>query len=107
MCGEPRARTVLDCSGLTQWAWRQAGVQLGPDTYTQIREGMPVPAGQVRAGDLIFPLDSFGNGGRSGPGHVQMAISPSQVVHAPQTGDVVRVAPMPERFIARRPLRLE
>lgn len=96
---------VFDCSGLTQWAWSQAGVKLGSDTYSQIREGVPVPPGQVRAGDLIFPLDSFGSGGKSGPGHVQLAISSSQVVHAPQTGDVVRVAPMPGRFVARRPVR--
>jgi hypothetical protein len=97
---------VFDCSGLTQWAWAQAGVKLGGDTYSQITEGVPVPPGQVRAGDLIFPLDAFGEGGRSGPGHVQLAISPTQVVHAPQTGDVVRVVPLPGRFIARRPVRL-
>jgi len=92
----------FDCSGLTQWAWRQAGVQLGNDTYSQISQGVAVPPGQVRAGDLIFPLDSFG---RHGPGHVQLAISDHQVVHAPQAGDVVKVAPMPGRYIARRPLR--
>jgi peptidoglycan DL-endopeptidase CwlO len=96
----------FDCSGLTQWAWNQAGVKIGGDTYSQIKEGLPVPPGQVRAGDLIFPLDSFGEGGTPGPGHVQMAISNNQVVHAPHTGDVVRVAPMPGRFIARRPVRL-
>jgi len=95
----------FDCSGLTQWAWRQAGVNLGPDTYTQIKQGVPVPPGQVRAGDLIFPLDSFGSGGKSGPGHVQLAISSNQVVHAPQTGDVVRVVGLPARFVARRPVR--
>jgi peptidoglycan DL-endopeptidase CwlO len=94
--------SVFDCSGLTQWAWRQAGVQIGNDTYSQIKEGIPVPPGQVRAGDLIFPLDSFGAGG---PGHVQLAISADEVVHAPHTGDVVRVAPMPGRYIARRPVR--
>ena len=94
---------AFDCSGLTQWAWRQAGVNLGNDTYSQIAEGVPVAPDQVRAGDLIFPLDDFGEGGRSGPGHVQLAISPDQVVHAPTSGDVVRVAPMPRHFIARRP----
>jgi cell wall-associated NlpC family hydrolase len=93
----------FDCSGLTQWAWRQAGVQLGPDTYSQIRQGVPVAASEVRAGDLIFPTSSFD--GR-GPGHVQLAISPTEVVHAPQTGDVVRVAPMPSGFVARRPVPL-
>jgi peptidoglycan DL-endopeptidase CwlO len=60
----------------------------------------------VCAGNLIFPLDSFGEGGNPGPGHVQMAISGTEVVHAPKTGDVVRVAPMPGRYIARRPVRL-
>lgn len=91
----------FDCSGLTQWAWRQAGVQLGGDTYAQIRDGVGVPPGQVRAGDLIFPSDSFD--GR-GPGHVQLAISPTEVIHAPQSGDVVRVARMPLAYVARRPV---
>jgi cell wall-associated NlpC family hydrolase len=90
----------FDCSGLTQWAWKHAGVQLGNDTYSQINEGVPVPPGEVRPGDLIFPKDSFGRGG---PGHVQLAISSTEVIHAPQTGDVVRVAPMPSAYVARRP----
>lgn len=93
--------SVFDCSGLTGWAWRQAGVQLGPDTYTQVNQGVAVPPGEVRAGDLIFPKASYD--GR-GPGHVMLAISSTQVVHAPQTGDVVRIAPMPPGFIARRPV---
>jgi peptidoglycan DL-endopeptidase CwlO len=93
----------FDCSGLTEWAWQQAGVQLGPDTYTQVKQGIPVPPGEVRAGDLIFPTASFD--GR-GPGHVQLAISPTEVVHAPQTGDVVRIAPMPSHYVARRPVPL-
>ena len=97
---------VFDCSGLTKWAWGQAGVKIGDSTYEQIKEGIPVPPGQVRAGDLIFPLSSFGEGGHPGPGHVQMAISGTQVVHAPHSGDVVRVAPMPARYIARRPVRV-
>ena len=96
--------STFDCSGLTQWAWRQAGVNLGGDTYSQIAQGVPVAPDKVRAGDLIFPLDAFGEGGRSGPGHVQLAISSTQVVHAPTTGDVVRIAPMPGHFIARRPV---
>ncbi len=95
---------VFDCSGLTQWAWGEAGVRLGPDTYSQNANGVPIAPGQVRAGDLIFPLDSFGEGGRSGPGHVQLAISPDYVVHAPTTGDVVRVTHMPARYLARRPM---
>jgi cell wall-associated NlpC family hydrolase len=94
----------FDYSGLTQWAWRHAGVQLGNDTYSQINEGVPVAPGEVRPGDLIFPKDSFGEGARGGPGHVQLAISSTEVIHAPQTGDVVRVAPMPSAYVARRPV---
>lgn len=93
----------FDCSGLTGWAWRQAGIQLGADTYRQIHDGVAVPPGQVRAGDLIFPKDAFG---AAGPGHVQLAISPTEVVHAPQPGDVVRIAPMPSAYVARRPVPL-
>ena len=92
---------VFDCSGLTQWAWGQAGVTIGPDTYTQVKQGVPVAPGDVQAGDLIFPKGSWDS---RGPGHVQLAISPTEVVHAPQTGDVVRIAPMPKDFIARRPV---
>lgn len=72
------------------------------DTYSQFNQGISVPPGEVRAGDLILPKYSFD--GR-GPGHVQLAISPTEVVHAPQAGDVVRVAPMPSAYVARRPVR--
>ena len=92
---------VFDCSGLTQWAWGQAGVTIGPDTYTQVKQGVPVAPCDVQAGDLIFPKYSWDS---QGPGHVQLAISPTEVVHAPQTGDVARIAPMPKDFIARRPV---
>jgi hypothetical protein len=96
--------STFDCSGLTQWSWAQAGLHLGRDTYHQINEGAPVPADQVRGGDLIFPSSSFGEDGRPGPGHVQLAISPTQVVEAPHAGAVVHVAPMPSSFVARRPV---
>jgi peptidoglycan DL-endopeptidase CwlO len=93
----------FDCSGLTGWAWRQAGIQLGADTYQQIHDGVAVPPDQIRAGDLIFPKYAFD---AAGPGHVQLAISATRVIHAPQPGDVVRLAPMPSSFVARRPVPL-
>ena len=65
--------------------------------------GEALTRGQVRAGDLIFPRDAFD---AAGPGHVQLAISPTQVIHAPQPGDVVRIAPMPSSYVARRPIPL-
>lgn len=86
----------FDCSGLIQWAYRQAGVNLGPDTYSQVRQGIPVT--QVRAGDVVFPARSF-NG--RGPGHVVLAISTTQAVEAPGRGMTVRVIPLPAG-VARR-----
>ena len=64
VCLGRKGPNQFDCSGLTQWSFKQVGVNLGPDTYTQIKQGKPVPKGQVQQGDLIFP----------GIGHVQLAI---------------------------------
>ncbi|VBA32129.1 putative endopeptidase [Mycobacterium persicum] len=83
----------FDCSGLTHWAYAQAGITLGPDTYTQIHQGAPVARGHVEAGDLIFPH----------PGHVMLAISPTQCVEAQQSGVPVKISPMPASYVARRP----
>ena len=90
---------VFDCSGLVQWSWRQAGVNLGEDTYAQIKQGKPVPPDQVQPGDLIFPMAEMGS---RGPGHVQLAISRTEVIEAPGRGMTVRVIQMPASFVARR-----
>ena len=80
----------FDCSGLVQWAYKQAGVTLGPDTYTQIRQGIPVT--EVQAGDVVFPAAELGP---HGPGHVVLAISSTQAIEAPGRGLTVRVIALP------------
>jgi cell wall-associated NlpC family hydrolase len=82
----------FDCSGLTQWAWKQAGVNLGPDTYSQVAQGIPVAPNDVQPGDLIFPSSH----------HVQLAISRTEVVEAPGRGMRVRIVSLPTSFVARR-----
>jgi cell wall-associated NlpC family hydrolase len=94
---------AFDCSGLVRWAYAQAGVTLGDDTYTQFQQGVPVSPGDVQAGDTIFPKSSFGEGGVPGPGHVMLAISPTECVEAQQAGVPVKISPMPGAFAARRP----
>ena len=84
--------TNFDCSGLTQWSYKQVGVTIGPDTYTQIKQGAPIPPNQIRPGDLIFPSR----------GHVQMAVSSDKVIEAPGRGMVVRIVKIPGNFQARR-----
>ncbi len=84
----------FDCSGLMQWAYRQAGVDLQRTTYDQIHQGIAVPVSQVRPGDLVFPHT----------GHVQMAIGNGMVVEAPYSGANVRISRLGEHIAIRRPI---
>lgn len=74
---------AYDCSGLTMWAWAQAGVSLPHQAAAQ--QGMlpPVSRDQLQPGDLVF----FG----SPAYHVGMYIGDGLMVHAPTSGDVVKV----------------
>ncbi|MFF4184565.1 NlpC/P60 family protein [Streptomyces sp. NPDC001691] len=76
----------FDCSGLTQAAWRSAGVQLPRTTYTQINAGSRVPRSQLAPGDLVFFY--------SGISHVGLYIGGGQMIHAPHPGAPVRIAPI-------------
>lgn len=84
----------FDCSGLTQWAYQQAGVRLSRTTYTQIHDGIPVPRSQIRPGDLVFPST----------GHVQLAIGDNMVVEAPHAGATVQISPLGAHVAIRRPV---
>ncbi|BBY55910.1 C40 family peptidase [Mycobacterium koreense] len=83
----------FDCSGLTQWAYAQAGVGLHRTTYEQLHDGVAVSRAAVRPGDLVFPH----------PGHVQMAIGHGRVVEAAESGVPVRIAPLGAHVQIRRP----
>ncbi|MDT3725437.1 C40 family peptidase [Streptomyces sp. DSM 41972] len=88
-CTDSHGDTAMrrcDCSSLMQQAYKAAGVTLTRTTYTQVKEGKPVSADALRPGDLIFT-----EGTAAVPEHVGMAIGQGLVVHAPRTGDVVRI----------------
>ncbi|MFG1710992.1 NlpC/P60 family protein [Nonomuraea sp. M3C6] len=74
-----------DCSGLTQAAWRTAGVELPRTTWTQWSWGASrrVPLDQLQPGDLLFS---------KGLGHMGMYAGNGKMVHAPQTGDVIKIS---------------
>ncbi|MEV6230691.1 NlpC/P60 family protein [Saccharopolyspora shandongensis] len=76
--------STFDCSGLTYWAYKQAGVTIGGSTKTQVTEGRSVSAGDLKPGDLIFYYSPVS--------HVSMYIGNGKAVHAPTEGDVVKVA---------------
>lgn len=76
-----------DCSGLTQAAWRAAGVSLPRTAAEQYSWGASrrVSLNALQPGDLLFA---------SGLGHVGMYAGGGKMVHAPRTGDVVKVVPL-------------
>lgn len=79
---------AFDCSGLVQAAYRSAGVALPRTTYAQINAGHRVARSELRPGDLVFFY--------SGITHVGLYIGNGQMIHAPNSGSSVRVAPLTE-----------
>ncbi|CAM5692018.1 hypothetical protein SVIOM342S_02828 [Streptomyces violaceorubidus] len=77
---------AFDCSGLTQAAYRAAGVCLPRTTYAQIDAGRRVPRSELRPGDLVFFY--------SGISHVGIYVGNGRMIHAPNPSAPVRVAPV-------------
>ena len=75
----------FDCSGLTSWVWRKAGVSLPHSSRAQYAGGRKVSQSQVQPGDLVF----FG----SPIHHVGIYVGGGNMISAPHTGDVVEVQP--------------
>jgi peptidoglycan DL-endopeptidase CwlO len=78
----------FDCSGFVRYVYSHFGVSLSRTTYTQINEGSYVSRDDLQPGDLVF----FGSG--SDPHHVGMYVGNNSYIHAPRTGDVVKVSPL-------------
>jgi peptidoglycan DL-endopeptidase CwlO len=75
-----------DCSGLTLAAWASVGVTLGHFTGWQWTEGTPVSRADIRPGDLVFWFSDLH--------HMGIYVGGGWVVHAPHTGDYVRMVQM-------------
>ncbi|MDI6692352.1 MAG: NlpC/P60 family protein [Anaerosomatales bacterium] len=76
---------AFDCSGFTMWVYAQVGVSLPHSSRAQYDCGERVSRANLRPGDLVF----FG---RSRIHHVGIYIGGNRYVHAPHTGDVVRIS---------------
>ena len=87
----------FDCSGLVTYVFARHGVAVPRDVTRQAAAGVPVPRGEIRPGDLVF----FATRG-SGPTHVGIAAGGGRFIHAPKTGDAVRVESMASAYWSAR-----
>ena len=83
---------TFDCSGLVQYAYGHAGIGLPRTARPQFRATRPVPPSQLLPGDLLFFATDKSNWDTIH--HVGIYLGGGRMVHAPTTGDVVRVAPV-------------
>jgi cell wall-associated NlpC family hydrolase len=87
--GESDAEGGYDCSGLVQWAFRQAGITMPRVAADQARTGPIVPYAQARPGDLlIWANDPTAPGYIS---HIAIYLGDNKMLVAPHTGDVVKI----------------
>ncbi len=73
----------FDCSGLVQWAYKQAGVNLPRTSFEQSHVGKPVAYQDLQPGDLVI---------QEGGGHVAMYAGDGKILQAPQSGETVSYA---------------
>jgi cell wall-associated NlpC family hydrolase len=91
----------FDCSGLTQYVFAEAGIQLPRTSRTQFAVGAYVPSNRLdllRAGDLVFfGFDADANRIH----HVGIYVGDGNFLHAPQTGENIQVSSLAERIASR------
>ncbi|MCW2878318.1 MAG: hydrolase [Sphaerisporangium sp.] len=84
----------FDCSGLTQASWAKAGVSIPRTTYTQWAWGASrrISLDALQPGDLLFSR---------GLGHMGMYVGGGKMIHAPRTGDVVKITVLDDYWRGR------
>jgi cell wall-associated NlpC family hydrolase len=81
----------FDCSGFVAYVYSQVGVSLPHYTGAQWNAGVPVSRGDLQPGDLVF---------FDGLGHVGIYVGGNEFIHAPHTGDVVKISSLGEAWYA-------
>ena len=81
--------TGFDCSGFTMYVFAQIGVSLPHYAAAQYGLGRPVSKSELAPGDLVF---------FRGLGHMGMYIGGGNFIHAPRTGDVVKISSLSEPY---------
>ena len=81
----------FDCSGLVSYVYAQVGVSLPHHAASQFGYGVAVSREQLEPGDLVF---------FDGLGHAGMYVGGGQFIHAPHTGDVVKISSLYDSWYA-------
>jgi len=81
----------FDCSGFSMYVYAQLGVSLPHHAASQYNMGAPVSRDQLQAGDLVF---------FNGLGHMGIYIGGGQFIHAPHSGDVVKISSLSDSWYA-------
>ena len=81
----------FDCSGFTMYVYAQVGVSLPHNAAAQYGYGSPVSRSELAPGDLVF---------FNGLGHEGLYIGGGQFIHAPHTGDVVKISNLSDSWYA-------
>jgi cell wall-associated NlpC family hydrolase len=79
----------FDCSGFVMYVFGQVGVSLPHNAAMQYSYGSPVSRENLQPGDLVF---------FNGLGHVGIYIGGNQFIHAPHTGDVVKISALTDWY---------
>ena len=81
----------FDCSGFSMYVYAQVGVSLPHHAASQYNYGVPVSRFDLQPGDLVF---------FDGLGHMGIYIGGDQFIHAPHSGDVVKISSLSESWYA-------
>jgi hypothetical protein len=92
-------RSGIDCSGLIQQIYAGFGIDLPRVTYDQINVGASVNPDKLQPGDLVF-FDTDAK--KAGPDHVGIYIGGGKFIHAPKTGDVVKISSLTDSYYMNR-----
>lgn len=97
--GGNTVKSGLDCSGYNRLVFKNLGVNLPRTAREQARVGAPVASSAMQPGDMVF----FQKGGKP-VHHTGIYVGDGKFIHAPKTGDVVKISNLGERsdFIGAR-----
>ena len=95
--GGSSPKTGFDCSGLAQYVMNHFDIKISRSSAAQFGNGSKIAKSELLPGDLVF----FSRSGYA-VGHVGIYVGNNQFIHAPRTGDVVKISSLSENYYTAR-----